>query len=1094
MQSEFATLSDLAINRGVSHSELIFQVHQSVLSEYRQRYPNSPVGVSVVVDETTGNVRIFSGDKDITPKEFALDAARIARQCVIGYLGQSSNLEYKPRIVSQTEVLQKKSIAPWLVKIIFWGYNIYLMFVFGIITLMILGSGVNNLGDMLNTTGVVKVGLYIFLILIPPLTVYYSLRSGISKDTGNLARLLFLLEMPLIILTAIPILLFGQFTGTIWLFTTILILLPMALYTYRRNETEINIRSIYLVLGLRQVIVTTITYLIFLFSFLVPPIFVGAAKILFGDLFVNFSSGYGPYNTDLIGLIIRLSVNMFLFALILTFIAAPFIILILIWRSLISARQIAIKKDSERKVNKFQILILILWLLITALVSYQGYQNPLLTQLSDFNTTPLFEEKEKLAKNLILRESQLKQAVLDVNNFRGKYLFSRDDQIIKNIYVMAFSMDESTAGFVDSMFSVAAYPFIYSGPTDKDQKLSMAFFDLFGYSPYNSSIYGIYPQPEVKNVRLVGRVVNANISDKLAATVTVKEMYTNKTYTNQEVIYEFSLPEEAVVTDLKLGPNLEFNGQIAPKGAARATYEQEVNRSRDPALLEKTGPRQYRLRVFPVPGLNDRTLGGKNQQVQFTYIVPLLPDGFALPVYHKVSNIAIDSGSVMVYQLNGQPAGTNKDKSFLLTSDGRIPEDICKAGTVGTVKIGDINAKLIFHGNDPALAGISTCPAVLKDQLPLRGSNIAVFLDISRKNKNLNPVSNIKEYFRAHPNLLTDNTVTLYRFNSAMSKGTKLTLSGLDSVLDPIYFGKSDLSGAMARPNKPSGFDAAIIVMGTEESGLTTKEFPFNFNGPVYLVHPGSSIPPYSAKFTAGIIKSRGKTVNTIAEAFADFTFYKNTLTNPNIISAGLFYNIVTDSELKRTPGNTDGSTFSVKWEEVPTTAENPLSYTVANGYFLNQVENFKYDVSSNLPFLDAAHAWAKKIGIVTPYSSLIALVNEAQQQNLDRQTQSYDRYADQSQLQIITNPQVMPISRGLLGNISPMTDFKSIAPDAIGGGSYGVNSLMLGGTTTYNVSRLGGIVNLLSGLPGVIFFGMVVLSGLGFIGYIITLIRKPHH
>lgn len=89
------------------------------------------------------------------------------------------------------------------------------------------------------------------------------------------------------------------------------------------------------------------------------------------------------------------------------------------------------------------------------------------------------------------------------------------------------------------------------------------------------------------------------------ATVLVHDVMSNLTWLNQEVFVSFSLPESAAVSGVWLGATDDreqaFPYVVAPRGAARRVYEQQVRRSVDPALLEQVGPRQYRLRVFPVP-------------------------------------------------------------------------------------------------------------------------------------------------------------------------------------------------------------------------------------------------------------------------------------------------------------------------------------------------------------------------------------------------------------------------------------------------------------------------------------------------------------
>jgi putative PEP-CTERM system integral membrane protein len=91
------------------------------------------------------------------------------------------------------------------------------------------------------------------------------------------------------------------------------------------------------------------------------------------------------------------------------------------------------------------------------------------------------------------------------------------------------------------------------------------------------------------------------------------EVYQNQTAQQQEVIYYFNLPESAVLTGIWLGnsPEKEYANsfQVAPRGAAQAVYREQTRQMKDPALLEQIGPRQYRLRVFPIQPLRTGSQG-----------------------------------------------------------------------------------------------------------------------------------------------------------------------------------------------------------------------------------------------------------------------------------------------------------------------------------------------------------------------------------------------------------------------------------------------------------------------------------------------------
>lgn len=83
--------------------------------------------------------------------------------------------------------------------------------------------------------------------------------------------------------------------------------------------------------------------------------------------------------------------------------------------------------------------------------------------------------------------------------------------------------------------------------------------------------------------------------------IRIHEVLENRTSDRQEVLYHFRLPEDAVVTGVWLGKDKEFAYQVSPRGAAQKVYRAEVQRRVDPALIEQVGPNQYRFRVFPIP-------------------------------------------------------------------------------------------------------------------------------------------------------------------------------------------------------------------------------------------------------------------------------------------------------------------------------------------------------------------------------------------------------------------------------------------------------------------------------------------------------------
>ncbi len=85
-----------------------------------------------------------------------------------------------------------------------------------------------------------------------------------------------------------------------------------------------------------------------------------------------------------------------------------------------------------------------------------------------------------------------------------------------------------------------------------------------------------------------------------------------------ETVMSFTLPEGSFVTDLWLWlDNGKISkGKILDVWSASSIYEGIVNRRKDPAILKKTGSRNYELRVYPMDRAGTR-------KVRITYMTPV---------------------------------------------------------------------------------------------------------------------------------------------------------------------------------------------------------------------------------------------------------------------------------------------------------------------------------------------------------------------------------------------------------------------------------------------------------------------------------------
>jgi putative PEP-CTERM system integral membrane protein len=173
------------------------------------------------------------------------------------------------------------------------------------------------------------------------------------------------------------------------------------------------------------------------------------------------------------------------------------------------------------------------------------------------------------------------------------------------------------------------------------------------------------------------------------AEVELYEVYQNQTTQRQEVVYYFSLPESAVITGVWLGNTPDrttrYAYQVAPRGAAQAVYQNEFRRNMDPALVEQIGPRQYRLRVFPVEPQSWQQDGTSNRSVivngpplymWLTWRVMAQAYAWPLPRLAEKRNVYWDAATTRL--VNGAPMSATALGTPLTGVLGTTASDGCR--------------------------------------------------------------------------------------------------------------------------------------------------------------------------------------------------------------------------------------------------------------------------------------------------------------------------------------------------------------------------------------------------------------------------------
>ena len=135
-----------------------------------------------------------------------------------------------------------------------------------------------------------------------------------------------------------------------------------------------------------------------------------------------------------------------------------------------------------------------------------------------------------------------------------------------------------------------------------------------------------------QHLELTSVTVDVQIDERIARTRT-DQIFTNHAEWEVEGIYEFTLPDGAIITDLVLWiGDKRIQGMVLEKEEARRTYDDIVGRRIDPALIEQVTPNQFRLSIFPFPAQGSRRVEFEYMQLlesrsgRLDYSFPLAPE------------------------------------------------------------------------------------------------------------------------------------------------------------------------------------------------------------------------------------------------------------------------------------------------------------------------------------------------------------------------------------------------------------------------------------------------------------------------------------
>ncbi|MCP3143208.1 TIGR02921 family PEP-CTERM protein [Pyxidicoccus xibeiensis] len=310
---------------------------------------------------------------------------------------------------------------------------------------------------------------------------------------------------------------------------------------------------------------------------------------------------------------------------------------------------------------------------LAALVFFVASQQPQRQVLSRLEAPPPTREAMQA---LIEDSSELREGLVRAYLGSYQYALNSSDEHVAEMYRDrdGFAMELETARVIQGWFREVASPFVYKGDFQEDHPRAATHYEQLFDQPIQKAERARIRHALTSNLRrdeVSAGLLNINeeraevVQQSLQVTehgdlaeLELHEVYENLTTDLQEIYFAFSLPPQAALTGLWLGTSEDREQRdvyrVAPRGAAQRAYQAEVARRIDPALLEQVGPRQFRLRVFPIPARPAKSSGEPTPQLHLWMTWTTLADGDQWPAPELLERRNVRWSSKLVRRVNGR--------------------------------------------------------------------------------------------------------------------------------------------------------------------------------------------------------------------------------------------------------------------------------------------------------------------------------------------------------------------------------------------------------------------------------------------------------
>ena len=561
----------------------------------------------------------------------------------------------------------------------------------------------------------------------------------------------------------------------------------------------------------------------------------------------------------------------------------------------------------------------------------------------------------------------------------------------------------------DFLWNLLMFPFLYNG--SNSDAVSLAKYSYFHF--FDRSIE---KAEKATIVRAIQSTANRNeVAEKLRnldqenewlsvwlhsqaitiqpqgdwADIEIHEVYENQAPDQQEISYTFSLPESAVITGVWLGETEDkskrFPFIVSPRRAAEKVYQAEVQRRLDPALVEQIGPSKYRLRVYPIPPQlqpweeQNSPKRATQMHLWLTYKVMQQEEGWALPRLAGKSNI----------YWNGETKRIRNGQDIKLAKNEWL-EPFLPASKSLQIQEHQVNLAEGYR--------VSAKPLTAQDYVLPKGKRLAVILDTSRSMaSHTKAVIETFNWLTEHgfaDSIIDNNDADLYLSATLDAQPSRIDDLRQFNSGKMMFYGVIDFGKMLQQFLKLQGntrYDGILLVTDTDSydlyddgghlvktsSGLYELVFedskPISvMPAPLWIVHLGG-LPATVDDIILKLIQHSGGGLSA---------------TLPEVLQQ-----MGTQAALGSSVVNVvDGYAWFVEKASGEVTNSKNFQPLAARQLILGLSREMDL---SQLSALDRLHEIAKNYKIVSPYSSMIVLVNEQQKQALKQAETKSDRFGN---------------------------------------------------------------------------------------------------